>query len=56
MKGDHVRRQLLRDFARAAKVAKESGELDLWRIAAAEWGRLATPAERKKAPEFLGLH
>jgi hypothetical protein len=55
MKRDGIRRQLLKDFALAAKSAREEGDLDTWRIATTQWCRLATPGERKNAPGYLGV-
>lgn len=56
MRRDETRRELLRDFAKAAKLAREEGDLDSWRIAVNEWRRLATLGEIKRAPDYMKLH
>jgi hypothetical protein len=51
-----TRREMMKDFARAARLAKEEGNLEIWRVAATQWRRLATLGEQKRAPDYLGLH
>jgi hypothetical protein len=55
-KPEDTRLELLRQFARAARLARSEGDIETWRIAANEWRRLATPGETKRAPGYLGLH
>jgi hypothetical protein len=54
MKQHELRRQLMKDFAQAAKSARELGDIETWRIATTQWRRIATYGERKKAPGYLG--
>jgi len=43
-----TRRELMKDFARVARLAREEGNLEIWRVAAAQWRRLATLGEQKR--------
>jgi hypothetical protein len=53
MKHDEARRRSMKDFALAAKLAREDGDFQTWWVATSQWRRLATHGELKKAPGYL---